>query len=329
MGILDSARREFIARPDEFKDRIVFKWPDENIRRQTRLTVEADEQAVFFKGGQVAGWIGPGVAPLDGSDIPFLGNLVDQATGGNFLRSELYFVSTREFPNLLFGGLVDNVLDPQTQLGVGLRVFGDYSLRVANPPALITNLAGTEDLSDNSRVTDWARDQLLKAFRENVVAHVTSDGWPILGLAAHSAQIEAETLARVQGAVTPYGLQVVRLGNFTISLKPEDEETLKKYLEQAQYTKLAGGSLQQAAAAEALEGLGEGAAKGGEASGAAELGMGLAAARLMATLAGPPAPAPAPPAQPAAAARFCTHCGRQAAADDRFCAGCGAALPGA
>jgi membrane protease subunit (stomatin/prohibitin family) len=316
VSLIGSVQREFIARPDEFKDRIVFKWPDENIRRQTRLTVEADEQAVFFRSGQVSGVIGPGVSVLDSSEIPFLGNLVDQLTGGQFYKTELYFVSTREFPNLPFGGAVDNVLDPQTQLGVGLRAFGDYSLQVTEPATLVVKLVGTQDLGANDEVTDWARDQLMKSFRTVLVGDIMAQSWPILGLAMHTPQIEQETLAAAQVVVAPYGLQIARLGNFTITIKPEDEEQLKRFLAQVQYSKLAGG-FQQAAAAEALEGIGEGAAHGeGGIAGAAALGVGLAAGKLM------------PNAQQAPAAVKCAACGAEVA-PGKFCSNCGAALPAA
>src|SRR5215469_4801546 len=33
MGILNEARREFIAAPDSSKGQIVYKWPDHNIRK--------------------------------------------------------------------------------------------------------------------------------------------------------------------------------------------------------------------------------------------------------------------------------------------------------
>jgi membrane protease subunit (stomatin/prohibitin family) len=274
MGFLSDLRREFIARPDAYKGEIVFKWPDENIRRRSQVTVEQDEIALFFRDGTVRGELKPGVSTLESSEIPFLGDLVDSVTGGNFFKTELYFVSTREFPNLPFGGMVDNVVDPETQLGVGLRVFGDYSLRVAAPDRLIVNLVGTRELLSNDQITDWMRDQLLKVFRQKVVQHINASAWPILGIAAHNAEIEDEVISGSGVVLSDYGLEVARMGNFVISIKPDDEEALKKYRRDVQYTKLAG-SYQAAAAGEAVEGIGEGAAKGGGAGGAALIGAGL------------------------------------------------------
>jgi len=312
MGFLSDLRREFIARPDAYKAEIVFKWPDTNIRRRSQVTVEQDEVAVFFRDGTVRGTLRPGVSTLDSSEIPFLGDLVDSLTGGNFFKTELYFVSTREFPNLPFGGIVDNVIDPETQLGVGLRVFGDYSLKVVAPDSLIVNLVGTRDLLSNDQITDWMRDQLLKIFRQEIVSHINAHTWPILGIAAHNADIEQEVIDGAQSVLQGYGLAVARMGNFTISIKPDDEEALKKYRRDVQYTKLAG-SFQAAAAGEAMEGIGEGAAKGGGAGGAAMIGAGLNMGVGMV-------------ASGAAAQVKCANCSTLNAATARLCSNCGHSL---
>ena len=275
MGLFgNEIKREFIARPDSAKGQILYKWPDTNIRKLTQLTVQQDELAVFFRDGLVQGTVPPGRVTLDSSEIPFLGKLVDAASGGNLFKTEIYFIATREFPNLPFGGSVDNVVDPETGIAVGLRVFGEYSLKAVEPQSLILNLVGTQNLQTNDEITDWMREQLLKVLRTDVVSHIVTQGWPILGIAAHTDEIEQETIAKVQGFINTYGLQIVRLGNFTISIKEEDEETLKNFRKDVSYTKLAGG-FQQYAAGEAMLGVGEGAAQGGGALPPALLGLGL------------------------------------------------------
>jgi membrane protease subunit (stomatin/prohibitin family) len=352
MGIFGEIRREFIARPDQAKGQILYKWPDTNIRKMTQLTVEQDELAVFFRDGRVQGTVSPGRSTLDSSEIPFLGMLVDAASGGNLFKTEIYFISTREFPNLPFGGMIDNVVDPETTLAIGLRVFGEYSLKVVEPQSLILNLVGTRNIQTNDQITDWMREQLLKVLRTDVVSHVVSQNWPILGIAAHTEEIEQETLQKVQSYVASYGLQIVRLGNFTISIKEDDEETLKRYRKDAQYSRLAGG-FQQYSVGEALQGVGEGAAQGGGAGNPAVLGIGLGLGGMV-TGAGQTvasggqvqvrcgncgtlnaenakfcsncgqtlAPAPAP----AGAVVACPSCGTQNAATAKFCSNCGTSL---
>jgi membrane protease subunit (stomatin/prohibitin family) len=332
VGFLGEMRREFIARPDSSKNQIIFKWPDQNIRKLSQLTVQQDEVAVFFRDGRVQGTVQPGRVTLDSSEIPFLGALLDFATGGNLFKTELYFVSTREFPNLPFGGVVDNVLDPDTQLAVGLRVFGDYSLKVVEPQSLIVNLVGTQNVESNDSISDWMREQLMKVFRTEVVSEITKNTWPVLGIAAHTAELEASTLDNVQTQVNAYGIRIARLGNFTISLNDDDATTLKNFRRDASYTKLAGG-FQQYGMGEALRGLGEGAAKGGEAGGNAFLGIGMGMGQFAAGLAGQAqanqaaaAAGAAQPVQQVRAAEACPHCGVQHPIGAKFCPNCGTHL---
>jgi|ERR1035437_3938782 membrane protease subunit (stomatin/prohibitin family) len=354
MGLFgNEVRREFIARPDAYKSQILYKWPDTNIRKFTQLTVEQDEQAVFFRDGQVQGTVGPGRSTLDSSEIPFLGKLVDAASGGNLFKTELYFVSTREFPDLPFGGSIDNVVDPDTGLAVGLRVFGEYSLKIVEPQSLILNLVGTQNLQTNDEITNWMREQLLKVLRTDVVTNIVSNGWAILGITSHTEEIEATTVNKVHDSVATYGCQIVRLGNFTISIKEEDEATLKGLRKDVAYTKIAGG-FQQYAAGEALLGVGEGASQGGGALPPALLGIGLglggqiasggqqianqgviqvrcsgcnqlnSEASKFCSGCGQPMVNVTPP--PAAAVINCPKCSASNAAGSKFCSGCGESL---
>jgi membrane protease subunit (stomatin/prohibitin family) len=56
-GIGNDLNRQFIARPDEAKEDILYKWPDQTIRKLTQVTVQPDETALFIKEGKVAGTI--------------------------------------------------------------------------------------------------------------------------------------------------------------------------------------------------------------------------------------------------------------------------------
>src|SRR3989454_11145413 len=110
MGIFSQeVRREFVARPDTAKGQILFKWPDTNIRKLTQLTVEQDELAVFFRDGRVPGTIQPGRVTLDSSEIPFLGILVDAASGGAPFPRAFFFWAMPGVSNLPISWTLENV----------------------------------------------------------------------------------------------------------------------------------------------------------------------------------------------------------------------------
>src|SRR4029077_17898125 len=296
MGLLNEARREFIAAPDSAKGQIVYKWPDINIRKFTRAIVEPDATAVFMSQGQVMGVLLPGQHTLDAKELPFLGMFVDWATGGNAFRAEIFFVGTREFPNFRFGGRLDEVQDPVTGLIVTLRTFGECSLRITDPQKLILNLVGTVNVTDNQAITAWVTQQLLKVARTTVTTQLMSGAWPILGLSMHSPEIEAKSLEAANRELESYGIVLTRLGNVDINLDDDDNARLKKLAGATAYSRLAGG-VRQAAQAEALQGAGEGMAQGGAAVTPMFFGAGMGMAGNMMQAPGqapynPPPPGP-------------------------------------
>jgi membrane protease subunit (stomatin/prohibitin family) len=328
-------RRENIAVPDERKDQIVFKWPDLQIRRFTKAIVAPDEVAVFLYQGRVIGTLPPGRHTVDATELPFLGMFKDILTGGNAYRTELYFVSSREIRDR-FGGRIDEVQDPQTGMLVTLRVFGDYVLKVSDPVTLITKYSGTQDVPDNRRITDLCDDLLMRSLRQDVTTNIVRHGWPVLGLSAYTDELEAVTVTGGNTRLADYGLTLVRLTNFVISLDDETEAELRRLAKDTAYSRLAGG-FQQYAAGEMALGAGEGMAKGGAGvSGAflgAGLGLGGAAAQQPAPPGPPPPPAPAvagggagEASQQQATTVSCPSCQASNPAGARFCAACGASL---
>jgi len=295
MGLMHEVRREFIAVPDTHKNQIVYKWPDQNIRKFTRAIVEPDAVAVFMSQGQLMGIVPPGQHTLDARELPFLGLFVDWASGGDAFKAELYFVGTREYPNNRFGGRLDDMQDPQTGLVVTLRAFGEYALKVSDPTKLILNLVGTVDVTNNDSITAWVAEQLLKVTRTTVTTQLMTGTWPILGLSAHLPEIEAAVTPAADGQLENYGVTISRLGNLDVNLAEEDSARLKKLAGDTAYSRLAGGFL-QAAQAEALQGAGEGMAQGGGAVTPMFLGAGLGMAGQMMQAPGQAPPYPPPPA---------------------------------
>ncbi len=262
-SIRGEARRAFIARGDETKNDIIFKHPDSNIRWGTQLTVMADEKALFMRDGKVVGTIGPGRHTLEANNFPFLSMLIDAVTGGNLFVTEIYFVSTREFSQIKFGGPIGDVRDPGTGLAVGTMVHGDFSVRVTDPERLVIGLVGLQRTSNDAFI-GWFKNLLLKTIRDHVARLMVKKQWPLLDVTsgAYTVEIEDEVVEGARRHIDGYGLTVVRLGNFTIAIKADDEETLKNFKRDTAYSRLAGG-FQQYAAGSAMLGAGEGMAKGG------------------------------------------------------------------
>lgn len=318
--------REFIAVPEERKNQLVFKWPDVNIRRYSRAIVNADEIALFVQSGRVIAAMGPGRHRIDAAELPVLGALVDTVTGGNFYRAELYFVSTREFPGIRFGGRLADILDPVSEQVVTLRVFGEFALTVRDPAELLTQLAGTADLTDQQRVQNWCADLLLKAMKIAVTQGISRGDWQVLGLSAQLQPIETAVLRQTNTALYEYGLRIPRIGNFDISLAPEDAERLKRLAKDVKYIRLTG-DFQRYAAGELALGASQGFAHGHHhGADGGFLGAALSLNAIGQQVGTPSAAPQLPPAAPEAGQVSCAACAAANPAGARFCMNCGARL---
>jgi membrane protease subunit (stomatin/prohibitin family) len=259
----------------------------------------------------VAGKLGPGRHNLDTNNVPFISRLLEKVTGGNLFVAEVYFISVREFAQVKFGGPIGDLRDPETGLGIGTMVYGDFSIQVTDPEKLVLGLVGLRRAS-NDEFLGWFKSQVLKVTRDRVAELCVKKKWPLLDVTsgAFTEEIEQDLIAGLGPHTTPYGVTIVRFGNFTISIKPEDEATLKKLGKDVAYSRLAGG-FQQYAQGQAMLGAAEGMAKGGggegsgggAAMGGMGMGMGLGMAQMFMNQQQPKAGAggAAPPA--AAAAR--------------------------
>ncbi|MFE7801079.1 SPFH domain-containing protein [Nocardia sp. NPDC057440] len=322
--------REFIAVPEDRKNQMVYKWPDLNIRRYSRVIVNADEMALFVKSGQVVTAMGPGRHRVDADELPVLGALVDRATGGNFYRAELYFVSTRETSGIKFGGRLADIFDPVSEQVVTLRAFGEFALSVRDPREMLSTLTGTTDLADPTRVQSWSGDLLLKSMKVAVTQGISAGSWQVLGLSAQLQPIESAVMKQTNIALYEYGLRIPRMGNFDISLDPEDAERIKRLAKDVKYIQLAG-DFQRYAAGELALGASQGFAHGGHGGHGMDGGflgaaLGLGAIQQQ-TGGGHPSPwqRPQSPAElPAADAQpVCAHCHATNPAGARFCTNCG------
>src|SRR5262245_43307349 len=185
MGIMDFVKggvgRMMIARPDQHKDKIVFKHPDQTFPFWSQLTVDSDEVCLFFRDGNYVGALPPGRHTLQTQNIPFLNALVDKFTGGNVFISELFFVTTRPLYNQGFGDTIGSMRDPELDIRVTPRAFGTYSFRIVDPLRFVVGFRG-QTSGDPESSLRWVRDQLFMGLRSTLTRLIKSGEMTLLDL---------------------------------------------------------------------------------------------------------------------------------------------------
>jgi membrane protease subunit (stomatin/prohibitin family) len=340
-------KRLFIEMPDDARDRVAWKWPDQQIIQHSQLNVDLDYQAVFTNLGKVIGVMGPGRYSLDEGASLALGWLVDRLTGNAYYDAEVYFIATRDIPNVQFGGPVDNLTDGPSGLVVTLRVYGELAFRVSDPATLLAKLIGTGADGDyNADISTWVTDQTLAAIRAVLPDIVAEHG--VLAMGQLQDATAQAALGKVNEALSAYGLAVTTFGELNVNLPDADAQELKQFAATKAYSSLAGsfdGGVRGEAALEIARGVADGhvGAQQGIVAGmmmgvpvtpgvpatqsvpvTAAPVAGVASAGVQAAAAGVAQEAAS--AQAAASPHFCSQCGAAIASGSRFCASCGAAV---
>jgi membrane protease subunit (stomatin/prohibitin family) len=316
MGIMDfvkgGVQRMMIARADAHKNKVLFKHPDQNFPFWSQLTVDSDEVVLFFKNGFYVGTLGPQREPytLTTQNIPFLGSLVDQFTGGNLFISELYFVTMKPMYNETFGDQIGSMRDPDLELRVTLRANGTYSFRVIDPYKFVVGFVGQG--GDPNRAMQWVKDLLFMGLKSTVGELIKSREYTLLDLGQMGPEV-ARKIVQACPDLANCGVQVLEIGKLNINVSDEDQRRLDEKQDVIAQAKVEAMAAQrgvakaqaeaqarqfqldqdfqqraryvnqldmqrygQFAAAEATMGLGQGLAQGGDAAGAAALAQGMA-----------------------------------------------------
>ena len=333
-------QRLFIEMPDNEKNKIAWKWPDQQIIQHSLVNVDLDYLAVFTNLGKVIGTLGPGRHPLDEGASLTLGWLVDRLTGDAYYDAELYFVTTRDIANQEFGGPVDNLTDGPTGLVVSLRVFGELAFRVTDPSVLLAKLIGTDGVEDfNGAISTWVEDQALAAIRAVLPDLVSQHG--VLAMGQLQDATGDAALAKANEKLVAYGLALTTFAELNVNLPDADAQQMKQFAAAKAYTGVAG-SFDSAVRGEAALEIAQGVSNGNVGA-----QPGIVAGMMMGVPVAPAAPvapvAPAAPAAPSAnipaptagaptvggPAHFCTQCGTAVPPGSHFCPSCGASVVGA
>lgn len=315
MGIMDfvkgSVQEMMIARPDAHKEKIVYKHPDQNVPFWSQLTVDSDEVALFFKDGQYVGALPPGRHTLQTQNIPFLNNLINTFTGGNVFISEIYFVTSRPMYNQGFGGPIGSMRDPELDIRVNPRAFGSYSFRVVDPVKFVVGFVGQGGANNVDGALQWVRDQLMMGVKSTLTRLLKGNELTLMDLGQAGPDV-ARAIVQSCPDLQNLGVQVLEIAKLNLNLSDEDQARIDEFQDQIVQAKIEArkakigisqaeaeaqqrqfqldqnfmnqqrtvnqidmGRYQQYAQAQAMMGMGQGMAQGGDGVAAAGMVAGL------------------------------------------------------
>ncbi|MCA8997178.1 MAG: SPFH domain-containing protein, partial [Planctomycetaceae bacterium] len=289
---------------DDSRHTIAWRFPryQNEIKNGAQLIVRPGQMAVFVHRGELADAFGPGHYDLKTDNLPILSTLAGWKYGFNSpFKAEVYFVNTRQIPDLKWG-TPNPIMMRDADFGpVRLRAFGTYALKAVEPKALLRELIGTDSSFESEEIAVLLRSIINSAFADLVGESKIS----ALDLAANYKELSEDLRKMVVERVDDeYGLDIPQLYIVNVSLPEEVEKAMDTRTSMGVIGDM--NKYQQFQMGKAMVSAAENPAGGGAAEGMG-LGMGFAMANRMAqqapmAMGGAPAPSgvpmmPPPPPQ--------------------------------
>ncbi len=282
MGLFDKLRGELvdiIEWVDDSRHTIAWRFPryHNQIKNGAALIVRPGQVAVFVHRGQIADVFEPGHYELKTDNLPILSTLAGWKHGfDSAFKAEVYFCSTRQITELKWGTPNPIMLRDADFGPIRLRAFGTYSMKVADPKALLKELVGVDQSFETDEITELMRGIINSAFADLIGQSKIA----ALDLAANYRNLSDDLKALVQERVDDeYGLEIPQLFIVNVSLPEEVEKALDTRSSMGVIGDM--GSYQQFQMGKAMTAAAENPAGGGAASGMG-LGMGFAMANQFA-----------------------------------------------
>lgn len=337
MGILDrlspsSQFIEVIEWLDDSGNTLIYRFPvrDQEIKNGAQLIVRESQAAVFVYEGQIADQFGPGRYTIDGGNTPILSKLGAWKYGFNSpFKSEVYFVSTKQFQDLKWG-TPNPVMLRDADFGmVRLRAFGIYSIRVADPQQFLKEIAGT----NAHFVTEDVEGQLKRTLVSSFSDALGESKIAALDLASNYDELGKFMRGKMNDDFKSWGLELTKFVIENISLPQEVEAAMDKRTSMGvigdvgRYTQFQAADAMRDAAQNPSGGAGTGAGLGaGFAVGNAMAGAMTDAIRQSKEGGGSGGGAAAAGGGDAAATVACPQCGSNNNPAAKFCTECGTKL---
>lgn len=212
-------------------DRLVWKYPKENIRIGAQLIVNESQEALFFKGGQALDVFGPGTHTLSTKNLPLLDKLVNLPFGGETpFTAEIYYTNQVSRLDYKWGTRTPiPVEDPKYRVLVPIGCFGQFGLRVADSRLFITQIVGTMPEWKGDMVLEYFRGVILTRVKDTVAKYVVDRNLSIAVITARIDEISQIVEERLRDEFAKYGLELLKFFITSISIPTEELRKIQEF----------------------------------------------------------------------------------------------------
>ena len=317
----------------------------------TQLIVRENQEAILFRDGQALDLFRAGRHSLSTDNIPMLRRLLNIPTGGeSAFKAGVWFVNKVNVLDIKWGTPTPILLkDPEYQIPIYVRAFGQFGLRVSESRQFVLKLAGNKTELTRSDIESYFKGLILSKMGDMISTYIAHKKINVFEINAYLEDMSNEAVDKIRAEFMNFGIEPLNFYFGSVNVLDDDEgiKKLKSAMSERASMNVIGYNYQQQRSFDVLEA----AAKNEGGSSLLGAGVGLGAGMGMAGPIGqmaaqmnqyinPTATPPAPPAAPAPTpttptptssllpptSSTCPSCGQPVSEGSKFCPNCGARL---
>ena len=307
----------------------------------TQLIVRENQEAILFRDGQALDLFRAGRHSLSTDNIPLLRRLINIPTGGeSAFKAGVWFVNKVNLLDIKWGTPTPILLrDPEYQIPIYVRAFGQFGLRVDESRQFVLKLAGNKRELTRSDIESYFKGLILSRIGDMISSYIAHKKVNIFEINSYLEDMSNEAVEKIRNEFSNFGIEPLNFYFGSINIIDDDDgfKKLKAAMSERASMNVMGYNYQQQRSFDILES----AAKNEGGSSLLGAGVGLGAGMGMGGTIGqmaanmnqyinqaPAAPAqnPAPTSNSNSTGAKCPSCGQPVIEGAKFCPNCGARL---
>lgn len=216
---------------------LVHEFDNDGLRLGSQLIVYPGQTAFFVKGGKICDEFTSGTYTIKSDNIPLLGKVTNIPFNGETpFKAEVWFVNHISLLNNKWGTMSPiQVEDPQYEVIVPVRAYGQYGMHVENARLFLEKLVGNMSSFETSRVVDYFKGVLLSKLTNIVYDALKKGSESVLTISSQVENLSDYAQYSLCEVFANYGIELELFSIISISVKEDDPSYIR--LKEAKDTK--------------------------------------------------------------------------------------------
>jgi len=206
---------------------LAWKFPSEELSTWTQLIVNETQEAYLVKEGVYQGPFGAGRHTLSTENIPLLRRMIGIPFGGKSpFTAEVWYINRATNLDIRWGTPDPIQLkDPEYQILVPVRAFGQYGIRIVDAKKFLLKLVGTLPSFDVDTLSDYFKGVFTTKIKTGIAKAIITNGQSVLEISTQLEDLSDMLKKSLAPEMEDYGVGLTQFNIHSINV-PEDDSAV-------------------------------------------------------------------------------------------------------